>query len=83
MNIILCIGMTIVWLLAIVIFLTQRRLERIMSLIVADDTHPYTVVMPSKRFKVQRIMSYVIPTLCGILLTVGAVLSLLGYLMVK
>jgi len=82
MNIILCIGAVLSWLLAIPIFYTQLRVDKVMEYIRKDEDHPYSIVSSETagHVRVSALMSYIVTTLCCILLTGGALLALFGIL---
>lgn len=83
MSIVLVFGSVIGWIVALMLFQSQRRLDSILDIILADETHPLTVVskrMTGGMFRVQAVLSYVVPTLCCLTTSAGAVLSFTGHL---
>lgn len=84
MSIVLFLGTTVSWLVAFTLFRTQIRHNKILYIIEQDETHPYTVInkLLGGRFRIQYLLSYVIPIFCCLSITIGTVLSLTGYLVV-
>jgi hypothetical protein len=81
---ILIIGATISWLFSAVIVRTQARLTAVLNIIEQDPTHPYTIVtlQTKQKYRIQPLVSYVIPALCSITLTIGSLLAAFGLLSV-
>lgn len=84
MSIIWGLGSVVAWSVTVAIVQTQRRLNRILEYLCAEPTHPYTLTERkiAGRFRIQPILSYVVPLFCSVTLTVATVLSLLGWLAV-
>lgn len=78
-DIILSIGVALCWVMTLVIFRTETRLQVVLSHILQDKDHPYTVSQRSVGMgrRVQPIMGFIVPSACSSLLTVGAILALL------
>jgi hypothetical protein len=81
---VLILGAIISWLFSAVIIRTQARLTTVLNIIEQDPTHPYTIVtlQTKQKYRIQPFVSYIIPVLCSITLTIGGVLSLFGILAV-
>ena len=81
---ILILGAIISWLFSVVIIRTQVRLTAILNIIEHDSTHPYTIVTlkTKQKHRIQPLVSYLIPVICSITLTVGGILSVFGMLSV-
>ena len=84
MNIILGIGAVVSWLLIVPVLQTQERVDKIMQIICSDPTHPYSIVSSQLggHVRITVVTSYIVATLCCVLLTVGAVLAPLGVITV-
>jgi hypothetical protein len=83
-QLILILGAIISWLFSAVIIRTQARLTTVLNIIEQDPTHPYTIVTlkTKQEYRIQPLVSYIIPVLCSITLTIGGILSLFGILAV-
>ncbi len=81
---ILLLGAIISWLFSAVIIRTQARLTAVLNIIEQDPTHPYTIVtsQTKQKYRIQPLVSYIIPVICSITLTLGGVLALFGLLIV-
>lgn len=83
MNIILVIGSILLWFLWFPIHYTQIRLNRLMTLIKSDETHPYTVItkgMPRRQLRVSAYIVYSLTTFCCLVLTIGTIFAVVGLL---
>jgi len=81
---VLILGAIIAWLFSAVIIQTQARLTAVLNIIEQDPTHPYTIVtsQTKQKYRIQPLVSYLIPVICSITLTIGGVLALFGILTV-
>ena len=84
MQIILIFGATISWLLGIAIIRTQARLAKVLNILSQDPTHPFTIVtlQTNHKRRIQPLLSYAIPAICAISLTIGSILTAFGVLTV-
>jgi len=84
MQFVLILGAIISWLFSAVIVQTQTRLTSILNIIEEDPTHPYTIVTTrtGQKQRIQPLVSYIIPVICSLTLTIGSILSLFGMLRV-
>jgi len=84
MQFVLFLGAIISWLFSAVIVQTQTRLTSILNIIEEDPTHPYTIVTTrtGQKQRIQPLVSYIIPVICSLTLTIGSILSLFGMLRV-
>jgi len=81
---VLILGAIIAWLFSAIIIQTQARLTAVLNIIEQDPTHPYTIVtsQTKQKYRIQPLVSYLIPVICSITLTIGGVLALFGILTV-
>ncbi|NQZ80853.1 MAG: hypothetical protein HRT52_07530 [Colwellia sp.] len=84
MQFILILGAIISWLFGAVIVRTQTRLTTVLNIIEQDPTHPYTLVtlQTKQKYRIQPLVSYIIPAICSITLTIGGILSVFSILTV-
>lgn len=84
MQFILILGAIISWLFGAVIVRTQTRLTTVLNIIEQDPTHPYTIVtlQTKQKYRIQPLVSYIIPAICSITLTIGGILSVFSILTV-
>jgi len=84
MQFILILGALISWLFGAVIVRTQARLTTVLNILQQDPTHPYTIVtlQTKQEYRIQPLVSYIIPSICSITLTIGSILSIFGILTV-
>ena len=77
-TIILIIGAVISCLITLTIWRCQRKLDLIMEAL--PETHPAKLIdtRAGQRGSVRRIIGYIIPTLCSLILTTGAILACFG-----
>lgn len=83
---ILVIGAFVCWALALTLRRSQQKLDLILEDLFSDPTHPATIINVRCNDKGskgrRRIIGYLIPTVCCIVLTVGAALAVFGVLTV-
>ena len=84
MQVILFFGAIISWLLGIAIMRTQARLTEVLNILAQDPTHPFAIVtlQTNQKYRIQPLVSYTIPAICAISLTVGSILSIFNVLKV-
>jgi len=83
LNIVLPLGNLICWLLSLVLFRSQRKLDLILKKLLADETHPASIIdMGANGISMRKLIGYVIPIICCSALTVGTILALCGRLSV-
>jgi hypothetical protein len=82
MSIIFCLGAFISTLLFWVVYRSQQRLNRIFDVLLEDETHPATIIAKKSTYKhrIQPVISYVIASICCIILVIGAIASSCGFL---
>jgi hypothetical protein len=84
LQIILTLAFVIVFLLSLAIARAQFKLNLIFEILEKDESHPYTII--NKRAgscgSMRRLIGYVIPISCSLLLLIGMVLAFAGCLTV-
>jgi disulfide bond formation protein DsbB len=87
LSTILVIGSFVCWSLALTLRRSQQKLDIILEDLFTDETHPATIVnercdKTGSRGK-RKIIGYWIPTVCCVILTIGAALAVFGILTVN